>query len=59
MTVWVFIATIMAGSTVIDVAPNMKYAFADKAGCEYAIAKSQGLRCIELKLVPAGAEKLQ
>lgn len=51
MIIWVFIGTLSIGSKTIDVAPNMEFAFADKAICEYAIAESKGLRCIPLKMV--------
>ena len=51
MTVWVFIGSIVVGSSSIDVAPDMKYAFVDKASCEYAIAGSAKLRCIELQVI--------
>lgn len=52
MTVWIFVATIAFGSTTLDMADGLKYAFARKEACEYAIAKSKDLKCIELKLIP-------
>jgi hypothetical protein len=51
MTVWIFVGVLTIGSSSIDVAPDAKFAFADKAACESAIVQSKKLRCIELKVV--------
>lgn len=51
MTIWVFVAAISWGGVKIDAAPNMTYAFLKKESCEYAIAGSTILRCIELKVI--------
>lgn len=49
-TVWVFVGLLTMGSSSIDVCPDMKYVFATKRGCEYAIEGSKNLRCIQLQV---------
>lgn len=53
MKIWIFIALInISDVQVIMLAPdNIKYAFQTKASCEYAIALSKNLKCIELELL--------
>lgn len=51
MTVWIFISTITLFGAPIDLATGLEYAFTRREACEYAIAGSKTLRCVELKLV--------
>lgn len=47
-SIWVFVSIIYLGTAPVQVCPEMKYAFVNKEGCEYAIANSKTLKCIEL-----------
>lgn len=51
MTIWIFVSSIMIGTSPVDVATGLQYAFVRKETCEYAIEGSKTLRCVELKLL--------